>query len=391
LIYLDPSIINLQHNLKPNVKIGVQFAVCKYGFSCRKSIVASAWSGRCRERKPPWIASGHFIPHMLKGYFMPALEHLVPRIVALSVAMLLTACGGGDSGSGRSDSAASVTRPSSSQQLLSQEPNAPQATGDTSTDGFNWFNFRRKQMGLSEVTRNRVIDTAAQGHSDYQRLNDTITHTQISGKPGFTGVAVPDRLRAAGYVFDQSRYSYGEVIAAIGGTSGFYAAEGLIDAIYHRFVIFEPVFREAGFGTGSVPNGYTYFTTKFAANGLGPGLGQGKVALYPFANQQNVPVIFYSDREIPDPVPNQNEVGYPISVHADATASVTVQTFTVRPRGGSPLSVRLLSRATDADTSGSVAAIVPYSVLSAKTTYDVQFIGTVDNTPVNRSWSFTTR
>jgi uncharacterized protein YkwD len=325
---------------------------------------------------------------MLKGYFMPRLDRLTPKVAALLAALILTACGGGGGGD---DSTPSANASASSHSSLAQEPNAPQATGDTSTDGFNWFNFRRKQMGLAEVGRNGLLDIAAQGHSDYQRLNDTITHTQTQGRPGFTGVTVMDRLTAADYTFNQSRYGYGEVIAAIGGTSGFYAAEGLIDAIYHRFVIFEPVFREAGSGTGSVPNGYTYFTTKFAANGLGPGLGQGRVAVYPFADQQNVPEIFYSDREIPDPVPNQNEVGYPISVHADATATVTVQSFSVRPRGGSPVSVRLLTSGTDADTSTSVAAIVPYAVLSAKTTYDVRFIGTVDGTLVDRTWSFTTR
>lgn len=321
---------------------------------------------------------------------MPRPDSLVPGVVSLLAALLLTACGGGGADEG-SRSAQSASASSATHLSLSREPNAPQATGDTSADGFNWFNFRRKQMGLSEVARNAVLDTAAQGHSDYQRLNNTITHTQVSGKPGFTGVTVLDRLNAAGYTFTRSPYGYGEVIAAIGGFSGFYAAEGLIDAIYHRFVIFEPMFKEAGAGAGSVPDGYTYFTTKFAANGLGPGLGEGNIAVYPFENQQNVPEIFYSDREIPDPVPDQNEVGYPISVHADATADVTVQSFTVRPRGGSPLSVRLLSGTTDANTASSVAGIVPYTVLSARTTYDVQFIGTVDGASVNRSWSFTTR
>jgi uncharacterized protein YkwD len=335
------------------------------------------------------VAPSRFVSRMQKGYFMPGLNHLVSRAVALCAAFALTACGGGDAGNepARSDSTAT-----SAQVLLAQEPNAPQATNNTSTDGFNWFNYRRRQIGLPEVTRSGLIDSAAQGHSDYQRLNDTITHTQTQGNPGFTGVTVLDRLNAAGYTFTQNRYGYGEVIAAIGGTSGFYAAEGLIDAIYHRFVIFEPMFREAGSGTGSVPDGYTYFTTKFAANGLGPGLGQGRIAVYPFENQQNVQVIFHSDREIPDPVPDQNEVGYPISVHADATSRLTVQSFTVRPRGGSPLPVRLLSQATDPETtSESVAAIVPYEVLAAKTTYDVTFAGTLDDAPINRSWSFTTR
>jgi uncharacterized protein YkwD len=282
--------------------------------------------------------------------------------------------------------------PASTPVSLSQEPNAPQLTGNISTDGFNWINFRRQQAGLASVSRNSLIDVAAQGHSDYQKLNNTITHEQTPGKPGFTGVTLPDRLSAAGYVFNQSRYAYGEVISATGAaTSGFDAADGLITAIYHRFVMFEPMFKEAGAGTGSVSGGYTYFTTDFAANGLGPGLGQGNFVTYPVANQLRVPTIFYSDSETPDPVPNQNEVGYPVSIHADITAVVNVQSFTLQPRGGAALSVRLLTRALDDKTLASAAAIIPLSVLKANTTYDAQFTGTVNGVAANRSWSFTTQ
>jgi hypothetical protein len=198
-------------------------------------------------------------------------------------------------------------------------------------------------------------------------------------------------LKAAGYAFTQSRFAYGEVISATGSLSGFDAADGLVTAIYHRFVIFEPVFKEAGVGAASVSGGYTYFTTDFGANGLGPGVGRGNFVLYPFADQTQVPVIFYSDREMPDPVPNRNEVGYPVSIHADITAVVSVQSFTLKPRGGATMPVQLLTHATDANTSNSVAAIIPIAVLTAKTTYDAQFVGTVDGVPANRSWSFTTQ
>ncbi len=52
----------------------------------------------------------------------------------------------------------------------------------------------------------------------------------------------------------------------------------------------------------------------------------------------------------------------------------------------------LLDNATDPQrTPASAAAIVPFEVLRAGTTYDVQFAGTVDGLAVSRSWSFTTR
>jgi hypothetical protein len=173
-------------------------------------------------------------------------------------------------------------------------------------------------------------------------------------------------------------------------------AEELITAIYHRFVVFEPKFRDigAGFATGS--GNYTYFTTNVASrNGMGPGLGNGVVAVWPYANQINVPPNFLSDNEEPDPVPNVNEVGYPVSVHADYEASLITSSFTIRPRGGANLEVRLLRNGTATESDRSVpvsaAAIVPLKPLAAATTYDVAFTGSANGMPVIKSWSFTTK
>ncbi len=322
---------------------------------------------------------------------MARSQHFISGVAALLATLLLAACGGG-AGSGNAPApSAAAAPPPPIQSPLAQLPNAPRVTGSSEVDGFNWFNYRRQQMGLAAVARNSQIDTAAQGHSNYQKLNGIITHDQIAGKPGFTGATLIDRLNAAGYAFTQGSYAYGEVISATGSMSGFDAADGLITAIYHRFVIFEPVFKEAGVGTASVSGGYTYFTTNFAANGVDSGVGRGNFVPYPFANQTQVPVIFYSDREMPDPVPDRNEVGYPVSIHADINAVVNVQSFTLKPRGGAALPVQLLTSATDAKTARSVAAIIPLAVLAANTTYDAQFAGTVDGVPANRSWSFTTQ
>ncbi|HCY63845.1 MAG TPA: hypothetical protein DHV59_13670 [Oxalobacteraceae bacterium] len=312
-----------------------------------------------------------------------SLYSLVPICLSLSLA----ACGGGggNGAASRDINGAGGALPSM------QEIGAPQATGNTATDGFNWTNFRRQQLGLNALSRNSLIDKAAQGHSDYQRINGVITHVQTRGASGFTGEEVDDRLIAAGYVLTIP-YAYGEVISASGHTSGFHAAEDLITAIYHRFVMFQPRFREAGAGAATAPGSYTYFTLNLAStNGLGSGLGMGGIVTYPANGQQNVLTNFFSDYETPDPVADRNEVGYPVSVHADITSSVTVQGFTIAPRGGAPLPVKLLSSATDANTTSTAAAIVPLNVLAAKTTYDVQFIGAVDGIAVSRTWSFTTR
>jgi uncharacterized protein YkwD len=304
-------------------------------------------------------------------------------VAAAALALALLACGGG--GSSNSGSAAALAP--------APETGAPALVNDAATDGLNWINYRRVQSGMPPLEHSAVIDRAAQGHSNYQKANDTVTHEQSVGLPGFTGVDLLARLTAAAYLFNSNTgYAYGEVISATSSTSGVYMTEELITAIYHRFVIFEPQFKEIGTGVATTASGYSYFTSDFAANnGYGPGLGRGKIAGWPFEGQAKVPTNFFSDNESPDPVAGLNEVGYPVSVHADFDAILGVASFTLRPRGGAELAVKLLKNDSDVHTPRSAAAIVPLAVLKAGTTYDVTFNGTIGAVAVSKSWSFTTK
>ncbi|NHZ94854.1 CAP domain-containing protein [Massilia sp. CCM 8734] len=305
---------------------------------------------------------------------------------ALSCALLLSACGG-DGGSNKG-----TPTQSSASIALAQVPGAPPATNNTAIDGLNWINFRRTQIGMPALARNASIDRAAQGHSDYQKINDKVTHDQASGAPGFTGAQLSDRLSGAGYLFAPTERAYGEVISATSNASGFYMAEELITAIYHRFVMFEPKFKEIGTGAAANASGYIYFTSNFTANnGFGPGMGRGNIATWPSDGQTGITPNFFSNYEEPDPVENLNEVGYPISVHADLDATLTVQSFTVRPRGGALLNVKLLKLGVDSHTPKSAAAIIPLTVLAARTVYEVSFSGAIDDVPVTKTWSFTSK
>lgn len=310
-----------------------------------------------------------------------------PRyLITTFAAAALAACGGGSGGG------TATTTTANSNTVVTQDPGAPVQVGVTATDGLNWINYRRAQIGIPTVSHNALIDKAAQAHSDYQRINDTVTHDESAGKQGFTGVSLLDRLKAAGYTLS-GNYAYGEVISATSNTSGSYMAEELITAIYHRFVIFEPRFKEIGTGASVNATGYAYFTADFASsNGLGPGIGSGKIVVWPFSGQTGVTTNFFSDYESPDPVANINEVGYPISVHADIGAKVVVSSFSVRPHGGSDLNVKLLMSGSESNaTSSTAAAIIPLTVLKSATTYDVSFAGTVDGISVSKTWSFTTK
>ena len=306
-------------------------------------------------------------------------------VAACIAAWALAACGwndpAADSGGGASTG------------FSGQDASAPALTNNVAADGRAWINYRRAQIGLPALLQNSTVDKAAQGHSDYQRINNIVTHDQTRGRQGFTGVTLEDRFRAAGYSFGNPN-AIGEVISATSKQSGFYMAEELITAIYHRFVMFEPVFQEIGTGSAVNADGYAYFTADFVTNnGYGPGLAAGTLASWPFNGQTGVPVNFLSDYEEPDPVPDMNEVGYPISVHVNLTRKLTVTGFTVRARsGGANLQTRLLVKGQDANTtSQSVAAIIPLAPLAANTVYDVSFSGAIDGSAISKTWSFTTK
>lgn len=321
---------------------------------------------------------------------MMSMGHPAKRFgAALGAAILLSACGGGADG-GNANGAADA---SGSSGFSAVDASAPLLTNNVATDGFNWINYRRSQAGVGALTRNSLLDRAAQAHSDYQRLNNTVTHSEESNRAGFTGVTLEDRVRAAGYKLVPN-YASGEIIAASANNTGFFMAEELVTAIYHRFVMFEPLFREMGAGAATGAASYVYFTTNLGAtNGYSPGLPSHAIVSWPFDGQTAVPTTFASNFEEPDPVPDINEVGYPISVHANLTEPIAVKDFTVRVRGAAgSLATRLLAKGQDPNTTmASVAAIVPLAPLAARTTYEVSFNGTVGGAAVSKTWSFTTK
>ena len=289
--------------------------------------------------------------------YMPRWRSLIALVAAAST---LAACGGGGSdGAGPVATPVGVTPPAN-------------------------------VLGVPVVAENLLINNAALGHSEYLRTNNVMSHDQNPGSPGFTGATLKDRLNAAGYTIPASGYAYGEVISGASNGSGFYLAEELITAIYHRFVMFEPKFREIGTGAATSSR-YNYFTADFATRGgFGPGIAANTVVTWPFNGQAGVVPNFRSDTEEPDPVPDRDEVGYPISVHANIDAPLTMQAFTVRPRGGANLQVQVVNPSGSASERTAIA-IVPLARLAAATTYEVSFSGTVNGNPVTRDWTFTTR
>jgi uncharacterized protein YkwD len=262
--------------------------------------------------------------------------------------------------------------------------------------------LRRSQIGLPALPLNVQLEAAARGHANYITINNLSgghfqNEAQFSN--GFTGNTPSDRIKSAGYVAvpdsrGSSALSTGEVVAR-GSMHGETAVDTLIQAIYHRVGIFGTSFDEQGAGVGQNSQGITvinFGSRKYPQ----PKAPTGWVGIYPFEGQSGIPVDFYSDEESPDPIPNLNRVGYPVSLHIDGTRVLTVTSFTIAPVNAAgtalqSLPVQLLSTASgDTHIPASVAAIVPLTVLQYGTVYEASFIGTADGAPLAKSWRFTT-
>ena len=218
-------------------------------------------------------------------------------------------------------------------------------------------------------------------------------HDEDAGSRGFTGVGLNNRLRRPSRIhWSRANYSYGEVISATTNTSGFFMAEELVTAIYHRFVMFEPVFKEIGTGSATTIANYTYFTADFVPTTVTvrgwavAGWWCGRPTARPASCRifsatgkspiPSIPPMRWAIRSACTPTPTPPS-WCRTSPSAPATAPIC--------RSSSCITRQTRTRRKAA------AAIIPLTRLAAATVYDVAFSGSVDDRPVSMSWSFSTR
>jgi hypothetical protein len=200
-------------------------------------------------------------------------------------------------------------------------PECPIFAGATDAQrlGAERANFFRLGVGLSCLSLDAALSEAAQGHADWMAANGVFGHTQNAGSEGFTGARAQDRVEAAGGT--DFRY---EDIASTSNAAD--AMDQLVHTVYHRVPYFDP---EVGkFGIGISQAGVV---VDFGGGGADSGC-----ALYPFHGQNDVPPVFFSDQEGPDPVTGRNAVGQPVSLHCSGPVSIT--SFSLQgPQGEEPV------------------------------------------------------
>lgn len=126
--------------------------------------------------------------------------------IALASLLALAACGGGgggDDGGSKQQPSTPPTTPTTPQDPTSVPPatTAPTPTypaGDLRFTTFNDLNDFRVKIGVGALKQDDKLDLAADNHLAYMKANSTISHLEVQGNAGFTGVTPYDQVVAAG-------------------------------------------------------------------------------------------------------------------------------------------------------------------------------------------------
>ncbi len=251
-------------------------------------------------------------------------------------------------------------------------------TGDAVVDRINEF---RAGIGLPPLNAHPGLMQAAQAHADYYvtNRNDPNSgglHTEVAGKPGFTGQSIGDRARAAGYPLGWVDETFGFLPPA--GT-----LEWALGTVFHRYMFVHPSAVDVGYGWASADG------TRAAVFNVG--LSPRHTADVPLPSvvprnaESGVPWI-WDGAEWPDPAPGiERPLGPPITLIFGLGERITWGAATVTPEGGAPVPV-----ARSISDWRRALALIPHAPLVRGATYHVRVEGTRDGTPFIVETQFTT-
>ena len=208
------------------------------------------------------------------------------------------------------------------------------------------LNSIREEMNLNTLLQDDLLNIAAQGHADYLVANNESSHYQVAGQTKFTGERPVDRTLDANYL--STHVSENVSTQTYSAQS---SIDGLFSAIYHRFGFLSLSIDEIGVGTTQEKaktsnSAFVYVMANSAIKRLChdrsfKGSGKyyykickdethrvsekafikaqndnkrhnPKIVVYPYDGQTEVPPVFYD--ESPDPLPNHDVSGFPVSV-----------------------------------------------------------------------------
>jgi len=291
---------------------------------------------------------------------------------------------------------------------------------NSTTYALDYLNKLRCLSGEHNFTINDKLAYAAQAHSNYMDDTHLIGHYEDnSTHPSYyyTGVTPNDRAKNQGY-----KSSISENVSN-GQNSYKKSIDDLFGAIYHRFGFLNLEVDEIGIG--KISNNYTYDMGNSIWNSAcennssnsgwnvcldGLGISNSdyqngrnhykqnapKEIIWPPNNATNIPPAFFN--ETPDPLPNYDVSGYPISVIFNDTqveGNVTIHTndFSLKDENNTPVNIiKLLNKNSDDnnETNEYEFAIFPEKRLDWGSKYHVSLTYSDNNGTHNKQWCFST-
>lgn len=349
---------------------------------------------------------------------------------ALALAASLTACGGG--GGGDTPVATGSVGTGGAPVTVGVDPLVPAVsstvaspltstivatvaapTYDSASEesaAFTLLNAERSRCGFGLLSQNTALDASARGHSDYQVLNNVITHvqTQTSTTRGFTGTLPVDRAIAQGYVASvlDTNFVRDELVQTITTDKtgrGANGVRGLLNAPYHLRAMLSGA-RDVGVSVrngqdNGIPAQPGVLLTIDLSSKKSDGeqvVGPNEVVSYPCQGTTGVRRLL--SNESPNPVPGRDLFSNPLgstvylatrpgNVLVITNASMT-QTST-----GQPVALRAAITATNDPNKiflSNEAYISAENPLNINTSYQATISGTNNGQGFNQSFVFTT-
>lgn len=338
------------------------------------------------------------------------------RFPALALALLLAACGGGGGSGGAPvvSPAPTTQTPSPTEgNIVTSVPAPTYAAGSGNLSIFNAINALRSKIGSGLLAQSLLLDKSAGAHWSYINQNGiSELHGETAGKPGYTGVRAGDRIAAAGYTASVS----GEAIYSTVGTDKYMTCVAeWANSVYHAALLFASTIdigvAANNFNPAEGASTLCVVDVATSTTQAAQLPGTGSIRAYPYANQVDVPFVFFNRTETPTPVPDLVEAGTPVTVSFETrgmavTAPIAISQFTLTPAGGTAVEARILvnkggklgpviasngpALTDDGNMQGFTATLVPVLRLKAATAYNVALIAVVDGKTINKSWTFTT-
>jgi len=275
---------------------------------------------------------------------------------------------------------------------------------------FNYLNRLREGAGLVPFKSQKQLKLAAKSHANYLTNHLTYGHREEAKYSDFTGEYGASRVRYHGYPAPQ-------VLENVSANNRNYkeSIDGLFSAIYHRLAFLD--FRVNTIGIGISQNlqhrestAFVYdmsssmleklyktktkFTNKELQKALQSNGKNHSVVVYPYAKQHNVPPAFFN--EIPDPLPDYDVSGFPVSISFNPSfyKSVKLLTFKIFTQNGTEVeNVTLYTNETDPHKKFGKFDFVlfPLERLKWNQQYHVKFRAMVDNKIFKKEWKFHTQ